>query len=83
MSESLATFTTDELLDELKTRYPLCVFTGLREAVGQKGTQQQERILRWFGCTPTAIGLLEIGKTRIILKDLYEKAEPIDDDDET
>lgn len=82
MSESLAVFTTDELIEELSRRYPWYVFTGLRCAVGKTDTQKQERLLRWFGCTPTAIGLLEIGKTRI-LRDLYEKAEPIDDNEET
>ena len=74
----LSLASTDDLIEELKARYPFCVFAGLRDALGDKTAQ--ERICKWYGCTPTVIGLLEITKKRILAR-LFEETEPIEDEE--
>ena len=71
----LETASTDELIDELKRRYPTLVVTGMRESLDDP--QADERILIHNGNLLMAIGLLGVAE-----RALYRKVREVERDAE-
>ena len=64
VAEALHDATTDQLLAELKVRFPVCVFAGLQEAMGDPDAST--RHLFWSGCAVSAVGLMVLSQERIM-----------------
>lgn len=64
VTEALHDATLQQLVDELKIRFPVCIFVGLREAMGDATSSQREAY--WAGCVVSCIGLLEVQKLRLL-----------------
>ena len=64
VASALHDATEDELWNELRARYPVAIFTGLCEALGDPNANS--RVMKWSGCVVTAIGLLDVSRERLL-----------------
>jgi hypothetical protein len=73
-ANDLAFVDTGALLDELRRRYPVMVFSGLKDA---RDPSMTERCFRWHGCSFGALGLLDYSH-RLIMRRIYETTTNVD-----
>mgnify|MGYP001582269280 CR=1 FL=1 len=64
IASALHDATEDELWNKMRARYPVCIFTGLQEALGDPNATS--RVMKWSGCVVSAIGLLDVSRERLL-----------------